>query len=142
MSAGPFLRPARQRAASESSAVESGPPETASRMRRKSEKSEKSAESSRSAIAAPLSAADTLLFRLNRCLHLRRGLRIFLQHGAERGAGRVLLAECRQRLAEPHQRFGCLRALRIFIIDVKKGFGRVVILLALELALAEPIMRL
>src|ERR1700720_3806376 len=133
MRTGPFLRPARQRAASDSSAVESGPPETARITRRKREKSEKRVESSLSAIGAPPpSAADTLLFRLDRRFDLRRGLRIFLQHGAERGAGGVLLAERRQRLAEPHQRLGRLRALRVLVVDVEEGFRRVVILLALE----------
>src|SRR5271154_804109 len=83
-----------QRAANTRSAVESGPPETASTSPRKSSRPENSAFASSSRTAC--SAVDTLLFPVDGLLHIRRGTRILAQDLAERGASRLLLAQSRE----------------------------------------------
>src|SRR5919109_105479 len=121
------------------SAVESGPPDTASSTRRKSFRSEKSEASSESAIGpAAGSTAGTLLFLLDGTLHVGRGLRVFRQHVTERRARRFALAERRERLAEPQQCVRRFYGVRIVGGDLEENLGRVVELLALELRLAQP----
>src|SRR5690242_2368493 len=98
-SLGPFLKRFAQRAASTSSAVESGPPETA-RIRPREfcrPANNAFASSSRSA----WSAVRALLFTIDALLHAERSARIFAQHLAERGACRFLVAQSRKRLPEP-----------------------------------------
>src|SRR6516225_3553399 len=119
-----------QRAASRRSAVESGPPETASTRPGKRSRPRNSARASASPTAR--SAVGTLLFPLDALLHAERGARIFAQHLAERGAGRFLLAERAERHAEPQQRIGRPRRGLVFGRDREEGFGGVAILLALE----------
>src|SRR5580704_9862811 len=84
-----------QRAASTRSAVESGPPETASTKPGKFSRPRNSAFASASAMLA--SAVGTLLFPVDALLHAQRGARIFAQHLAERGTGGFFLAERRKR---------------------------------------------
>src|SRR6266404_5892837 len=107
MSAGPRLRPARQRAASTSSAVESGPPETARTRTGAVLRPANSVFASATETGAA-SAADTLLFPINALLHAHRRARIFARDLGERRAGRFLLAQGRERLAEAEQRIGRL----------------------------------
>src|SRR3954453_14208111 len=92
-SSGPFARRARQRAASTSNAVESAPPDTASRTRPECGNSEKRPSASRSEIAAPLSAAGALLFTLDALLHAQGSAGILAGDLPKRGAGGLLLAE-------------------------------------------------
>src|ERR1700736_5867160 len=87
-----------QRAASTRSAVESGPPETASTSPGKSSRPRNSAFASASATAS--SAVGTLLFPVDALFHAHRGARIFAQHLAQRGAGCFLLAKGCKRHAE------------------------------------------
>src|ERR1700675_1379332 len=104
MSFGACLSCFAQRATSTSSAMESGPPDTASTRPGKSSRPRNSAFASPLATAA--SAVGTLLFPVDALLHAHRGARIFAQPLAERGAGRFLFAERRERHAEPQQRIG------------------------------------
>src|SRR6202035_2940821 len=101
------LRRFAQRAASTKSAVESGPPDTASTRPGKSSRPRNSAFASASPTLP--SAAGTLLFPVDALLHAHRGARIFAQHLAERSAGRLLFAKRRKRHAEPQQRIGGAR---------------------------------
>src|ERR1700674_3980536 len=123
------------------SAVESGPPETASRRRELAVRSPSSASASDAETGVSSSAFDTLLFPLDALLHGDRGARIFAADLAESGAGRFLLVERGQRLAEPQQRVRCLAGGVVFRRDGEERFGGVMIPLALEQRLAEPIMR-
>src|SRR5581483_2981962 len=91
---GPLLSALRQRAASHSSAVESGPPETASTSTGNCSRPEKSCLAS-DCETDDASAVATLLFLGDVALHLRRGLRIFASDLGERGAGRLLLMQRR-----------------------------------------------
>src|SRR3984893_2422015 len=95
MSFGARLSRFAQRAASTRSAVESGPPDTASTRPGKSSRQRNSALASPSATAA--SAVGTLLFPVDALLHAHRGARIFAQHLAERSTGRLLFALRRKR---------------------------------------------
>src|SRR5262245_15755331 len=136
---GPLLRALHQRAASTSSAVESGPPEIA----RISEAARASGSNSAFASAAETgvasSAARTLLLALDALLHARGCARKFSQDLAERRAGRLLLAERGERLPETQQRIGRLGVGFVFGRDVEEGFRGVAEALALEQGFAEPI---
>src|ERR1700730_5263256 len=129
-----------QRAASTRSAVESGPPDTASTRPGKSSRQRNSALASPSATAA--SAVGTLLFPVDALLHAHRGARIFAQHLAQRGAGRFLFAERRQRHAEPQQRIRRPRGGVIFRRHGEECFRGIAIALALEQRFAHPELRL
>src|SRR5581483_3923443 len=137
---GGFFARFAQRAASSKSAVESGPPDTATTKLGKSSRPRNSASNSSSPTAA--SAVGTLLFPLHVLLHRERCARILAHHFAERRTGGFLLAQCRKRLAEPQQRIRRPRRGLVFGRDGEEGFGGVVILLALEQRLAEPVLRL
>src|SRR5579859_1768192 len=121
---GGFFSRFAQRAASSNSAVESGPPETATTKPGKSSRPRNSASNSWSPTAA--SAVGTLLFPLHVLLHGKRRARIFAHHFAERSTGGFLLAERRQRLAEPQQRIRCARGGLVFGRDGEERLGRVV----------------
>src|ERR1700686_2356652 len=125
-----------QRAASTRRAVESGPPDPASTRPGKSSRPRNSASASPSATAA--SAVGTLLFPVDALLHAQRGARVFAQHLAQRGAGRFLFAERRQRHAEPQKRIGRPRSGVILRRHGKEGFRGVAIALALEQCFAPP----
>src|SRR5580698_9652917 len=140
MSFGARLSRFAQRAASTSSAVESGPPDTASTRPGKSSRPRNSAFASPSATAA--SAVGTLLFPIDALLHAQRGARIFAQHLAQRSTGCFLFAERRKRHAEPQQRIGRPRGGVILCRHRKEGFRRIAIALGLEQGFAHPELRL
>src|SRR5580692_2862882 len=142
MRAGPFASAARQRAARTMRAVESGPPETASRSAGADRRSANSVLASAAETGAGGSAADTLLFPVDALLYAERRARIFAQHLSERRAGRLLLAQHRERLTEPQQGVGRPGGGFIFGRDIEEGFGSVAIALPLEQAFAEPILGL
>src|SRR5580700_10946280 len=129
-----------QRAASTKSAVESGPPDTASTRPGKSSRPRNSAFASPSPTLP--SAVGTLLFPVDALLHAHRGARIFAQHLAQRGAGGFLFAERRKRHAEPQQRLGRPRGGVIFCRHGEEGFRGIAIALALEQCFAHPELRL
>src|SRR3984885_7248744 len=87
------------------------------------------------------SAVDTLLLPVNALLDADRGVRIFAQDLAERSAGRLLLAQGGERLAEPQQRVRRLGAGTVFGRDREEGFGRIVVFLIVKQTFAEPILR-
>ncbi len=93
MSFGPRLNALRQRAISISSAVESGPPETAKTRAQTRASGANNLFASAAETGAASSAADTLLFSLDPLLHRGRCARKFAQDFSERRAGRVLLPE-------------------------------------------------
>src|SRR5580700_5283405 len=140
MSFGARLSRFAQRAASTSSAVESGPPDTASTRPGKSSRPRNSALASPSATLP--SAVGTLLFPIDALLHAQRGARIFAQHLAERGTGGFFLAERRKRHAEPQQRVGRPRGVLVFGRHRQERFRRVVVALILEQGFAKPELRL
>src|SRR5580700_9593072 len=140
MSFGARLSRFAQRAASTRSAVESGPPDTASTSPGKCSRPRNSAFASPSATAA--SAVGTLLFPVDALLHAHRGARIFAQHLAQRGAGRFLFAERRKRHAEAQQRIGRPRGGVILGRHREEGFRRIAIALALKQCFAHPELRL
>src|ERR1700751_4679104 len=88
-----------QRAASTSSAVESGPPDTARTRPREFSRPENKAFASSSRSAR--SAVRALLFTVDALLHTERSARIFPQPLAERGACRFFFAQSRKRLPQP-----------------------------------------
>src|ERR1051326_208866 len=141
MSRGPLRRAARQRAARNSSAVESGPPETASTTLANSSRSANSFAVSRadSGAAGAASAAGTLLFPLDALLEGDRGAGIFASDLIECRACRVFLAERRQRLAEAEQRVRRLARGLVFGRDREEQLGSIAVPLTLEQGLAEPI---
>src|SRR3954462_10997897 len=100
---GPLFSAARQRAARTSSAVESGPPETA-RTRAGAWTRSANSDFASAIETGAASAAGTLLFPVDALLHGHGGTRIFAQHLAKRSAGRFLLAQSRERLSEAQQR--------------------------------------
>src|SRR6266480_1817245 len=136
---GPRSSAARQRAAMNMSAVESAPPDTASTRLDVPIKSAKSTAASVSETGAARSTAHTLLFSFDALLHVQRGARIFAAEFAEGGAGRLFLAECRERLAEPEQRVRRLAAGFILRRYGKKRFSGFTIALALEQRFAQPV---
>src|SRR5262249_5193936 len=139
VSAGPFRSAARQRAANVSNALESGPPEIA---RITAAARSNPANSIRASAAETGSAVDALLFTVDALLHADRRARIFAQDLAQRCAGRLPLAERRERLAKPKQ---CIRRLGrgfVFGRDIEEGFGGVTVALALEQTFAKPVLHL
>src|SRR3984957_5680838 len=142
MSVGPCASATRQRAARTMRAVESGPPETASSSAGADRRSANSVLASAAETGAARSAADTLLFPVDALLHAERGARIFAQHLAQRRAGRLLLAQHRERLTQPQQRVGRPGGGFIFGRDIEEGFGGVAVALPLEQAFAQPVLGL
>src|ERR1700719_1129057 len=140
MSFGARLSRFAQRAASTSSAVESGPPDTASTRPGKSSRPRNSAFASPSPTLP--SAVGTLLFPVDALLHAHRGARIFAQHFAQRSTGGFLFAKRRKRHAEPQQRIGRPRGGVVLRRHGEKGFGGIAIALALEQGFAHPELRL
>src|SRR5437016_11668697 len=133
---GAFFRAARQRAARNSSAVESGPPETARITFGAEPISANSFAASRAEIGAT-SAARTLLFPLDALLEDDGGAGIFASDFIERGTCRVFLAQRGQRLAEPEQGIRCFASGFVFRRNDEERLGSVTIALALKLCLAE-----
>src|SRR5262249_38695248 len=136
MSFGPRLSALRQRAISISSAVESGPPETA---RTRAETRASGVNSAFASAAETGAAADPLLFSLDPLPHRGRRARKFAQDFSERRAGRLLLAERGKRLSEAQKRIGRLGGGLVLGRDVEEGFRRVAEAVALEHTFAEPI---
>ena len=87
-------------------------------------------------------ALNPLLLAVDGRFDAARGARIFPRHLAERGAGGLLLLQRRQRLSEPQQGIRGFRRFVEFGGHREKGFGGVAILLALEEALAQPVLRI
>jgi len=87
-------------------------------------------------------ALDPLLFAIHACFDTGGGARIFPRHFAERGAGGLFLLQRGERLPKPQQRVGRLRRLVVFAGDVEEDLGGVAILLALEQAFTQPILRI
>src|SRR5882672_8119978 len=139
ISFGPLLRALRQRVASISSAVESGPPDTARTSAETWTREPNNVLASAAETGAASSAADTLLFSLDTLLHARRRAREFAHDLAERRTGRLLLAELRERLPKSKQGIGRLGGGLVFGRDVEEGFCRIAELLALEQAFAPPV---
>src|SRR5262245_48665561 len=119
-----------QRAASTSSAVESGPQETARMRPREFSRPENSAFASSSRRA--WSAVGAFLFTVDALLHAERSARIFPQHLAKRGACRFFFAQGRKRLPQPQQRVRCARGVLVFGGNGEKGFRSVAILFVLK----------
>src|SRR5262249_29908875 len=130
-----------QRAMSSSSAVESGPPETARTRAGKRRSEANSAFASAAETGAAASAVDTLLFSLDPLLHPRRRAGEFARDFAERCAGRLLLAERGERLSQAQKRIGGLGDGFMFGRDVEEGFRGIAKALPLEHAFAQPIRR-
>src|ERR1019366_2077317 len=85
-------------------------------------------------------ALNPLLLTVHSRFDAAGGAGIFPRHLAERRAGGLLLFQGRQRLSQPQQ---CVRAFRRFIEfggHREEGFRGVAIALALEKALAEPVL--
>src|SRR5438105_2700843 len=135
---GPVRRARRQRAASHMSAVESAPPDTASTRAEASASGSNSVLASAAETGAASSAAGTLLFSLDPLFHASRRAWKLARDFRERGAGRLFLAERRQRLPEAKERIGRLGARLVFGRDIEERFRRVAVALALEQAFAEP----
>src|SRR5688572_1470076 len=87
-------------------------------------------------------AAVALLLAVDALLHAARRARIFAGDLAERRAGGFLLPQRSQRLAEPQQRIRRARRGVVLGGDCQEGFGGVAKALALEQALAEPVLRI
>ena len=87
-------------------------------------------------------ALHPLLLTVHGRFDAARGARIFPRHLAERGAGGFLFLQRRQRLSEPQQRVRRLRRFVEFGGHREKGFGGIAILLALEQAFAQPVLRI
>src|SRR5262245_7821839 len=100
-SLGPRFARFRQAAARTSSAVESGPPETARTSAGASINPAKKTSASASEIATMSSAVDTFLFPLNALFHVERRTRILEVNLAEGRAGKFLLTHRGNRLSEP-----------------------------------------
>src|SRR6185437_14427890 len=137
ISFGPRLRDLRQRAASTSSAVESGPPDTA-RIRAECDDAKPKSNSASAAKTAPVSAVDTLLFPLDALPDACGRARIFAADLGERRARHFLLLHGIERLRKPQQRVGRLGVSRVLGREFEEGLRRGIILLALEQALAQP----
>src|SRR5512140_1382835 len=107
----------------------------------------KTADPVRSSPAASLrritrSALDPFLLAIDGGFDAAGGARIFPQYLAEGGAGGLLLLQRRQRLSEPQQRVRGFRRFIEFGGHPEKGFGGVTVFLALEIALAQPVLRI
>src|SRR5436853_1263673 len=107
------------------SAIESGPPETASNRAGADLRLANSVCASAAETGAAWSAAGTLLFPIHALLHAERHPRIFAQHLCERCAGRLLFAKHRERLTKPQQRVGRLGGGFVCGRDVEESFGGV-----------------
>src|SRR5216684_794478 len=103
---GPCFNARCQRAASISSAVESGPPDTARTRTGRCARGPNSVLASADETGAAVSAADTLLFPLDALLQAGRCAGKLARNFGERRAGRFLLAQRGERLAEAEQ---CVR---------------------------------
>src|SRR5262245_18268875 len=136
---GPRASRLRQRAASASSAVESGPPDTANNNERASARSAN--RTSASASETRWSATGTLLFPLGGLLHAVRRARVFPGHFAQGRASELALAQRGERLAEAQQRVRCLPIGFVFLRHVEERGRGVAIILTLEHALAKPELR-
>src|SRR6187401_4324 len=101
------------------SAVESGPPETASTRTGKDCSPEKSDFAS-DAETAFASAVRTLLFLRDPALHAGRGARKFAPNLGERGASRLFLVHRRERLAKAQQRVRRFTRLLVFGRNVQE----------------------
>src|SRR5512139_1554171 len=128
--AGPFFSALRQRAASHISAVESGPPDTASTSAFADPRSANRALASSLERVVTASrgievrtclevfgfslAVDALDFLLDAALHVGSGLRVFAVDLAEGRAGRFLLLHGGERLAKAQQRVRSL--LRLVVL--------------------------
>src|SRR5437660_2743415 len=141
MSFGGFSHSSRQRAAKSMSAVESGPPETARINTGKLSSALKSLFASAAAIGAASLATDSFLLTVDALLYRDCCARVFAPDLGERGAGGLLLAQRSERLAEAQERVGRLGGRFVFGRDAEEGFGSVAETLALEQALAQPILR-
>src|SRR3954452_23360439 len=86
-------------------------------------------------------ALDPLLLTVDRRFDAGGGARIFPHHLAKRRAGRLLLFQSRQRLSEPQQGVGRLARFVEFGGHSEESFRGIAILLALEIALSQPILR-
>src|SRR5450755_4088676 len=60
---------------------------------------------------------------------------------AEGRAGGILLPECRKRHAEPEQAVRRLLAGLVFLVALEEGVGRVLVIAAHEIGLADPVLR-
>src|SRR5579871_5846428 len=140
-SCGARLRLARQRAASHSNAVESGPPDTASTSADALFQSANRCFAS-AAVSAASSAVDALLLTVDALLHRGGGLRIFARHFAECRARRFLLFEGGERLHQSQQGIRRFRRTLELGGDGKERFRSIAVALALIQTLAEPVLRL
>src|SRR5262249_34084689 len=127
---------------SSSSAVESGPPETARTRAGKRRSEANSAFASAAETGAAASAVDTLLFSLDPLLHSRRCAGEFTQDFAERCAGRLLLAESGERLSQAQKRIGRLGGGFMLRRNIEEGFRGIAKALPLEHAFAQPVGRI
>src|SRR5580698_1344721 len=139
VSFGPRLSRPAQRAARTRSAVESGPPDTASNSPGKFSRPRNSPLASASETA---SAAGTLLFPLHALFHTERGPWIFAQDFAERSTRGFFLVERRKRHPELEQRVRGARRRVVLGRNRQERFRGIAILLTLEQTLAEPVLRL
>src|SRR5262245_47192654 len=137
---GPSRKRLRQRAASASSAVESGPPDTASSSARAAARSAKSA--SASASETGWSAVGMLLFPLGRLLHVVGRARVLAGHFIQGRARKLALVEGCQRLPEAQQGVGSLGMAFVLLRHVEKRRGGISVVLTLEHALAKPELRI
>src|SRR5690349_1034719 len=140
ISFGLVLSESRQRAARTISAVESGPPETASMMTGMACRSEKSVFAS-DAETAFASAMRTLLFLRDTAFHAGCGLRVLAADFGERGAGGLLLVQRGKRLTETQQRIGRLAGTLELSRHAQEGLRSITIALLLEQPFAQPILR-
>src|ERR1700759_5203200 len=108
----------------------------------RSAKSRSASTSSTGFTSTPCSAVDTLLFPLHHLPHGERGIGVLAGDFAEGRAGELFLVERGERLAETKQRVGGLGARLEFLRQRQEGVGCTAIVLALEHALAEPVLRL
>src|SRR6266540_6214368 len=141
ISFGPFFSRARQPAINSRRAVESGPPDTASTRLGLFRRSANNVAASAWETGSARSAADTLLFPLDVLLHAAGCPRIFPIKLAQGRASCLALAERRERLPEPQQRFRRFAALLEFGRNRQERFRGVAVALALVESLAQPVMR-
>src|SRR3954452_13919709 len=111
-SASSLFRERRHRPARYSSAVESGPPETASTSARACATVRNRTLASAAEIGRAASAADTLLFSVHSLFYRRRSAGKLARDLAQRCAGGFFLAQGGKGLPEPQER---IRGLRIRI---------------------------
>src|SRR5579883_1676033 len=128
----------------------SAPPETATAIRGLRSKGPSPAIS-RSNSAAPRGAAASaargtsgaagaLALAMGELLHIRRRVGIARVELAEEDAGILVALELDQRHAELEERIRGLRALGIFLIALGEGLGRLIVIAAHVISLAEPVL--